>query len=95
MVRGIERRPIFRDDRDRRDLVARLAALTEAKAWEVYAWALLPNHLHLLVRTGRRPLARTMGFLLAGYAGAFNRRHKRNGHLLQSRYKSIVVGEAP
>src|SRR3990172_6317264 len=43
MVRGIERRPIFRDDRDRRDFVARLAALTDAKAWEVYAWALLPK----------------------------------------------------
>ena len=69
MVRGIERRPIFRDDQDRRDFVARLAALTDAQAWEVYAWALLPNHLHLLVRTGRRPLARTMGSLLAGYAG--------------------------
>ncbi len=72
MVRGVERRPIFRDDRDRRDFVARLATLANAKAWEVYAWALLPNHLHLLVRTGRRPLAKTMGTLLAGYTGAFN-----------------------
>jgi len=95
MVRGIERRPIFRDDRDRRDFVERLAAVTDAKAWEVYAWALLPNHLHLLVRTGRRPLARTMGALLAGYAGAFNRRHNRHGHLFQNRYKSIVVEEDP
>ena len=95
MVRGIERRPIFRDDRDRRDFVERLAAVTDAKAWEVYAWALLPNHLHLLVRTGRRPLARTMGSLLAGYAGAFNRRHKRHGHLFQNRFKSIVTEEEP
>ena len=93
MVRGIERWPIFRDDRDRRDFVARLATLTGAQAWEVYAWALLPNHLHLLVQTGRRPLARTMRFLLAGYAGAFNRRHHRVGHLFQNRYKSIVVDE--
>ena len=72
-----------------------MATLTNAKAWEVYAWALLPNHLHLLVRTGRRPLARTMGSLLAGYAGAFNRRHKRHGHLFQNRYKSIVTEEEP
>jgi len=95
MVRGIERRSIFRDDRDRRDFVARLAALSDAKAWEVYAWALLPNHGHLLVRTGRRPLARGMGSLLAGYAGVFNRRHNRHGHLFQNRYKSIVVEEEP
>jgi len=93
MVRGIERTAIFREDRDRADFVARLDTLAEAGAWTVYAWALLPNHAHLLVRTGRRPLARTMRSLLTGYAGAFNRRHKRVGHLFQNRYKSIVVEE--
>lgn len=95
MVRGIERRAIFQDEADRRDFVARLAAVTAPGAWEVYAWALLPNHLHLLVRTGRRPLGRTLGSLLAGYAGAFNRRHHRHGHLFQNRYRSIVVEEEP
>ena len=91
MARGLERRAIFRDDRDTQDFVQRLGALAEQEAWQVFAWALLPNHLHLLVRTGRRSLARTMGALLAGYAGAFNRRHRRAGHLFQNRYKSIVV----
>ena len=95
MVRGIERQPIFLDDRDRHDFVARLAALAEGQAWAVYAWALLPNHLHLLVRTGARPLARTMRSLLTGYAGTFNRRRRRHGHLFQNRYKSIVVEEEP
>jgi REP element-mobilizing transposase RayT len=95
MVRGLERRLIFRDDADRRDFVARLAALTERGAVRVYAWALLPNHAHLLVRTGTRPLARAMRSLLTGYAGAFNRRHRRVGHLFQNRYKSIVVEEEP
>jgi REP element-mobilizing transposase RayT len=95
MVRGIERRPLVRDDPDRADFVARLAALVEARALTVYAWALLPNHAHLLVRTGMRPLARSMRSLLTGYAGTFNRRHKRRGHLFQNRYKSIVVEEDP
>ncbi len=95
MVRGIERTAIFREDRDRADFVARLATLVEAGAWTVYAWALLPNHAHLLVRTGARPLPRSMRSLLTGYAGAFNRRHKRVGHLFQNRYKSIVVEEEP
>ena len=95
MVRGLERRAIFRDDTDRADFVARLAARAEAGGLTVYAWALLPNHAHLLVRTGNRPLARSMRSLLTGYAGAFNRRHKRVGHLFQNRYKSIVVEEEP
>lgn len=93
MVRGIERRPIFRDDRDRTDFVARLAALAEGETLVVYAWALLPNHVHLLARTGSRPLAGSMRSLLTGYAGAFNRRHKRVGHLFQNRYRSVVVEE--
>ena len=95
MVRGIERRAVFRDDADRADFVGRLAALAEAGAFTVYAWALLPNHAHLLVRTGNRPLPRRMRSLLTGYAGAFNRRHRRAGHLFQNRYRSIVVEEEP
>ena len=93
MVRGIERRSIFRDTKDRADFLARLAALADAGALVVYAWALLPNHAHLLVRTGQRPLARSMRSLLTGYAGTFNRRHHRVGHLFQNRYKSVVVEE--
>jgi REP element-mobilizing transposase RayT len=95
MVRGLERRVIFTDDVDRADFVARLAVLAESGALTVYAWALLPNHAHLLVRTNSRPLARSMRSLLTGYAGAFNRRHKRVGHIFQNRYKSIVVEADP
>ncbi len=93
MVRGIEGCRLFRDDRDRDDFVRRLAHLAESGALVVYAWALLPNHVHLLVRSAARPLARSMGSLLTGYAGAFNRRHRRTGHLFQNRYRSIVVEE--
>jgi REP element-mobilizing transposase RayT len=93
MVRGLDRQLLFREDADREDFVARVAMLAASGAWQVYAWALLPNHLHLVVRTGAHPLARSMRSLLTGYAGAFNRRHKRTGHLVQNRYKSIIVEE--
>ena len=93
MVRGVNRQVIFRNDQDREDFVRKIAGHADAGALTVYAWALLSNHLHLLVRTGTRPLARVMRSLLTGYAGAFNRRHKRIGHLFQNRYKSIVVEE--
>ena len=95
MVRGIDRQVIFRDDPDRTDFLARLATAVKVGGLAVYAWALLPNHAHLLVRTGPRSLARCMRALLTGYAGVFNRRHKRIGHLFQNRYKSIVVEEEP
>lgn len=90
MARGIERRRIFRDDHDREDFVERLSGLVEGGALSVYAWALIPNHCHLLLRRERRPLSRSMRSLLTGYAGAFNRRHARSGHLFQNRYKSIL-----
>ncbi|HEX9879675.1 MAG TPA: transposase [Candidatus Binatia bacterium] len=95
MARGIARQVIFRDNRDRDDLVTRLRALASSGAFHVYAWALLPNHFHLLVRTAQRPLAKSMRSLLTGYAGSFNRRYRRSGHLFQNRYKSIVCEEEP
>ncbi len=93
MVRGIERTTIFRDDTDRADFLARLAGSVERGAVTVYAWALLANHAHLLLRTGTRPLTQSMRSQLTGHAGAFNRRHQRVGHLCQTRDTSVVVEE--
>jgi REP element-mobilizing transposase RayT len=87
MARGIERQRIFQDDGEREDFVQRLAKVAAPEALRVYAWALLPNHLHLLVRTGGRPVARSMRSRRSGYAGAYNRRYRRSGHLCQNRYK--------
>ncbi len=95
MARGIENTLLFRTDEDRLDFLRRLAAQVETTGAQVFAWALLPNHVHLLLRTGRRPLASLMRRLLTGYAHAFNRRHRRHGHLVQNRYRSIVVEEEP
>ncbi|MBI4537624.1 MAG: transposase [candidate division NC10 bacterium] len=95
MIRGIERRTIFRDDTDREDFLARLARHLVATQTACYAWALLPNHAHLLLRTGTRPLATLMRRVLTGYAVRFNRRHKRRGVLFQNRYKSVVCQEEP
>jgi REP element-mobilizing transposase RayT len=92
-ARGIERRKIFRDDVDREDFLERLALVTEGERAFVYAWALIPNHFHLAIRTGTMSLAGIMRRLLTGYAVSFNLRHKRHGHLFQNRYKSTVVDE--
>lgn len=55
-----------------------------------FAWALVPNHAHFLLRTAGVPLASLMRRLLTGYAVTVNRRHRRHGQLFQNRYKSIV-----
>ncbi len=108
MARGIERREIFRDDKDRQSFLDRLALILEKTQTQCYAWALIPNHFHLLLRTdpsasadasrcraGATPLSNVMRRLMTGYAVTFNRRHRRAGHLFQNRYKSVVCEEDP
>jgi putative transposase len=93
MVRGIEGRRIFEDDRDREDFLNRLGIAIEEGEARCFAWALLPNHVHLLLRTGLLPLGKLMRRLLSGYAVRFNHRHRRSGYLFQNRYRSIVCEE--
>ena len=93
MARGIERRDIFADDADRTDFLRRIGAALEWSGAAVYAWCLIPNHVHLLVRSGRPGLSAVMQSVLGGYASRFNRRHRRSGHVFQNRFKSIVVEE--
>jgi len=93
MARGIERREIFDAEEDRRDFVERLGVALQKTTAELFAWALMPNHIHLLLRTGEVRLGDVMRRLLGGYATAFNRRQGRCGHLFQNRFKSILVEE--
>jgi REP element-mobilizing transposase RayT len=93
MIRGIERRKIFRTKTDREDFLARLDKILPQTETVCYAWVFIPNHAHFLFRTGPVPLSSIMRRLLTGYAVSFNRRHKRHGQLFQNRYKSIVCQE--
>ena len=93
ICRGIERRPLFRREFDRQDFVRRLGTILTETRTPCFAWALMPNHFHLLLRTGHVPVSVVMRRLLTGYAGSFNRRYRRHGHLFQNRYKSILCQE--
>jgi len=93
IIRGIERREIFRDNKDRNDMLDRLAVLLPATNTSCYAWAFLSNHAHFLFRSGNQGLSTLMRRVLTGYAIRFNRRHKRHGQLFQNRYKSIICQE--
>jgi len=92
MVRGIERRRIFRDDDDRRDWVDRMGRLFPAHGVRCFAWALMPNHVHVLLQSGGG-LSQLMARLNTGYAKNFNLRHERSGYLFQNRFKSRIVGD--
>ncbi len=93
ITRGIALEKIFRDDIDRDKFLDRIEQILRETETACYAWALMPNHLHLLLRTGRTPIATVMCRLLTGHAVFFNRRHQRSGHLFQNRYKSILCQE--
>lgn len=95
MARGIERRRIFVDDHDRYAMLDRLARVLQAAGVTCYAWALMPNHIHLVVRSESVPISRLMARIGTSYALYFNRRHERVGHLFQNRFRSrLVVDDA-
>lgn len=93
IVKGLEGREIFREGRDRKDFIMRMGDLALELETKIYAWALMRNHVHILLRSGSRGLAKYMRRLLTGYAITYNRRHSRRGYLFQDRYKSIVCDE--
>ena len=95
MGRGIDGIEIFGTRNDRVDFLDRLKDLYKKDAFNIYAWVLMSNHFHLLVRTGNLSLSNSMRKLLTGYGVNYNRRHKRYGHLFQNRYKSILCEDDP
>ena len=95
MSRGIEQRDIFKNSEDKKDFINRISTCCMNGDINIYAWALMPNHFHLLIRTGKKPLADSMRKILTGYVINFNRRYSRCGHLFQNRYRSIVCEDDP
>ena len=93
IVRGIERRNIVDDDLDRENLVSRIGRVADETQTAIYAWALMSNHAHMLMRSGTSGVALFMHRILTGHAVTYNRRHRRYGHLFQNRYKSIICEE--
>ena len=93
IIRGIERRKIFRDDQDKDNLTVRLSILLPETKTSCYAWALMSNHAHFLIRSGKAGISTLMRRLLTGYAIYFNRKYRRHGQLFQNRYKSIICQE--
>ena len=91
MARGNGRQDIVADDADRERLVACLERAVRRSGWVLYAFVVLTNHLHLVLRTPRPNLAKGMHLFLSSYANGWARRHRRSGHLFQGRYRTELV----
>jgi len=90
-ARGTGRRIIFEDDADRAEFRRRLEKRLCDIDGDLYAWCLMGNHFHLVVRMEMEVLARFMRRLNGDYARWFNDRHGRSGHLLEARFGSEPV----
>ena len=90
-TRGIDRRAIFLDERDRSDLLARLIRVLPAGGARCFGWAFVSNHVHYVVQTGEVPLGTLLARVNTGFALRFNRRHERSGYLFQSRFSSRLI----
>ena len=90
--RGIDRREIFRDDKDREHFVQLLKEGADFYKVEVMAYCLMPNHFHFLLSTKKPNLSRFMQRMNTAYTRYFNYKYKRVGPLMQGRYKALLVG---
>jgi REP element-mobilizing transposase RayT len=91
MARGIEGRDIFGTDDDRTAFLSLMSSNLLRVGYKCYAWALMTNHYHLVLRASDRHLAELMRPLNADYARTYGERHGRRGYLFQDRYKSVVT----
>jgi REP element-mobilizing transposase RayT len=91
MSRGDHGEVIFRDDQDRIRFLETFEEVCEKTGWRVHAYVLMPNHYHLLLETPQANLVAGMKWFQGTYTQRFNSRHRVRGHLVQGRYKAVVV----
>ena len=94
LSRGNEQKAIFYDDQDRFLFLKTLGEMCERFEIDVFAYVLMDNHYHVLLKTHRANLSKSMQWLGVTYTRRFNLRHCRSGHLFQGRFKSLIVQNA-
>jgi len=91
MIRGINQQNIFADDEDHEKFMAVLDTYHKKMEYDLYAYCLMGNHVHLLIKEGKEILSNTMKRIGASYVHWYNWQYNRKGHLFQDRYKSEAV----
>jgi REP element-mobilizing transposase RayT len=90
ITRGNNRQKIFLTEENYKTFLEYLKQIKEKKPFNLYAYCLMPNHIHLLIEVKNEPLSEIMHRLLTGYTKHFNLTNKKWGHLFQGRYKAIL-----
>jgi REP element-mobilizing transposase RayT len=91
LSRGNEQGDIFYDNTDRGRFLDTIGELSERFVVDIFAYVLMDNHYHLLLKTRRANLSKAMQWFGTTYTRRFNNRHNRSGHLFQGRFKSIII----
>ena len=93
MLRGINKQRIFHDGQDHQTFLEGMQKYKNLSHFELFAWCLMPNHLHLLLRESAEgePIDKIMRRLGTWYVYRYNRRYERSGPLFEGRYKSEAV----
>ena len=91
MLRGINQQIIFEDEEDFQMFLSTLKECKRISGFDLYAYCLMTNHVHLLLKVGKEPLAMIFRRLGSRYVYWYNRKYQRTGHLFQDRYRSEPI----
>lgn len=91
ILRGINRQTIFEDEEDAVKFLQTLREYKKESEYEIYAYCLMGNHIHILIKEGKEELGMAMRRIGASYVYWYNWKYERTGHLFQDRYKSEVI----
>ncbi len=91
IMRGINRQTLFEDEEDCIKFIQTMLRYKEMCEYKIYAYCLMDNHLHLLLKEGKEPLETVMRRICGSYVFWYNRKYGREGYLFQDRYKSEPV----
>lgn len=91
IIRGVNKQDIFLDKQDKKKFVDEMKKLKEKFHYELYAYVLMPNHVHMQIYDKEENLPEIMHSLQIRYASYFNKKYERIGHLFQDRYKNKII----
>jgi len=93
IMRGINRQILFEDEEDCTKFIQTLQRYKEISEYKLYAYCLMGNHLHLLLREGKEPLETVMRRICGSYVFWYNKKYDRIGYFFQDRFKSEPVDD--
>ncbi len=91
MLRGINGQVIFEDEQDKEKFLEALKTYKAISEYKVFAYCLMSNHIHLLLKIGKEDLDLIVKRIAGSYVYWYNWKYKRRGHLFQDRFKSEPI----